>query len=736
MRNRKWTGLLAGVAVLVMLGLPAHGAAQAGDLTVDRIFGSDDFATSAVAPRWLADGESFTVVETTSGGSDLWVEGIRTGKRTRLLEGATLRVTEDAAPIEIVDYEWSADERKLLIFSDAQRVWRQATKGTYYVYDIGERRLVPVSRQSGWQLFAKFSPDGSKVGFVRDNNLFVTDLATGTETQLTRDGSDNIINGTTDWVYEEELDLRDAWRWSPDGKRIAFWRFDQSPVALFTMLDPLGQYPVPVALRYPKAGTANSRVRVGVIDLADGATRWFDVGGSDQDYLARMDWIPGTQRVVIQRMNRHQNRIDVLVGDAATGQTRALFTESDSAWVDVDNDMTWLKGGSQFLWSSERDGFHHLYLYDAAGAVVRQVTRGPWDVHTLYGVDEANGWVYFAASVESPMQRHVYRIRLSGRDMAKLGDEAGTHSADFSPDFSLFVGSYSAMGKPPVYRLVEADGTVLRVLEGNESARAAVDALGLPRPEFVQIPAADGVTKLNAYVMRPRPGSATGRHPVLMYVYGGPGSQTVTDAWGGSRYLWHQLLAQKGYVVVSVDNRGTGARGRDFKKATYLNLGRLETDDQIAAARYLGTLSYVDPARIGIWGWSYGGYMSALSLGRGGDVFRAAVSVAPVTDWKLYDTIYTERFMRTPQENPNGYRDGSPLHHTAGMRGDLLLVHGTGDDNVHDQNTLQLMQALIEEGKQFDLMLYPNRTHSIAGGNTQVHLFTMITNWLDEHLMQ
>ena len=736
MRTANWLGRLVYATVLVALVAPAEGAAQGGGLTVERIYGSRDFTTRGVSPRWLADGESFTVVETTADGSDLWVEGIRTGKRTRLLEGSVLKVTESAPPIEIEDYEWSADERKLLIFSDAQRVWRQATKGTYYVYDIGERRLVPVSRQAGWQLFAKFSPDGGKVGFVRDNNLFVTELATGAETQLTRDGSDNIINGTTDWVYEEELDLRDAWRWSPDGKRIAFWRFDQSPVALFTMLDKLGQYPAPVAFRYPKAGTANSRVRVGVIDLADGATRWFDVGGSEQDYLARMDWIPGTDQVVIQRANRHQNRIDVLVGDAATGRTHALFTETDSAWVDVDNDMTWLNGGRQFLWSSERDGFNHLYLYDASGEVVRQVTRGAWDVNTLYGVDEAKGWVYFAASVESPMQRHIYRVRLNGSGMEKLAKEAGTHSANFSPDFSLFVGSYSAIDKPPVYRLVEADGTVLRVLEGNDGARAAVDALALPRPEFVKIPAADGVTQLNAYILRPAAGSAAARHPVLMYVYGGPGSQTVTDAWGGTRYLWHQMLAQKGYVVVSVDNRGTGARGRAFKKATYLNLGRLETDDQIAAARHLGTLPYVDPARIGIWGWSYGGYMTALSLGRGGDVFRAGVSVAPVTDWKLYDTIYTERFMRTPQENPTGYREGSPLHHTRGMSGDLLLIHGTGDDNVHDQNTMQLVQALVQDGKQFDLMLYPNRTHSIAGGNTQVHLFTMITNWLDEHLKQ
>ena len=723
----------AGLAVGLLLAAAPVGAQER--LTVERIFGTAELTPRTYEARWQPGGEGVATLEldATSGDSDVWVEGISTGKRTRLVEGASLVLADSAAPLEVEEITWSADGRRLLVFANAQRVWRRYTKGVYYVYDLATRRLTPVSRAPGWQMFAKFSPDGRMVGFVRDHDLFVTDLTTGVERRLTTDGSETIINGTTDWVYEEELDLADAWRWSPDGKRIAYWRFDQSPVRPFTLVDELGQYSVPVQIRYPKAGTANSTVRVGVLDLASGATTWLDVGGDPDVYIARMEWAASPRELIVQRLNRLQNRLDVLLADATTGRTRVLFTESDSAWVDVDDDLRFVGDGARFLWTSPRDGFNHVYLYNRDGTLARQVTRGDWEVSALYGADD-RGWLYFAGTAEGPRERHVYRVRFDGSRMERLTREPGTHAADFSPDMRWFVGTHSRVGSPPVYRLYESGGRALRVLEDNAAVRDALARQRLGSVEFLQVPAADGVTRLNAWMMKPPDFDASRKYPVLMYVYGGPGSQTVTDAWGGKRWLWHQLLAQNGYVVVSVDNRGTGGRGEAFRQAVYLNLGRLESDDQIAAARHFASLPYVDPQRIGIWGWSYGGFMTALTAARGGELFRAGISVAPVTHWRLYDTIYTERYMRTPQLNPTGYRENSPMEHARGLTAHLLLIHGTGDDNVHAQNTTQLAETLLQLNRQFDLMLYPNRTHSIGDSEAQVHLFTLMTEWLGEHL--
>jgi dipeptidyl-peptidase-4 len=697
-------------------------------LTVDRIFSGEFRLQSLPAIQWLKDGQRYTFV---GDDGDLMVEDAASGRREVLVAASALVPQGAQRPIDIEDYQWSGDEQKLLVYTNSQRVWRENTRGKFYVWDLARRTLTPVSTQNGWQMFAKFSPDGSKVGFVRDNDLYVADLATGRETRLTQDGGEQIINGTFDWVYEEELGLQDGWRWSPDGQRIAFWRIDQSPVRTFYMIQETDSlYSQPVALRYPKAGTPNPTAKIGVVSINGGATTWMDTGTDPEALLARMEWAESPTEVVIQRTNRIQNRVDVLLADAGTGRSHTLFTESDPAWVDVSDDFTWLNDGRQFLWSSERDGWNHLYVYNRDGSVARQLTRGEWEVTRVMGVDERGGWVYFGATEEGPEERHVYRVRLNGRGgMEQLSRETGTHNATISPAGTYYLDAYSTMATPAITKLHRANGAEVRTLVDNAPVRATLGQLAVSAPEFFTIRTHDGA-ELNAWMIKPADFDPARKYPVLMYVYGGPGSQTVLNSWTGSRYLWHQSLAQRGYIVVSVDNRGTGARGRDFKKVVYLKLGQYEAADQIEAANWLASQPYVDAGRIGIWGWSYGGYTTAMAMTRPGAPFKAAVAVAPVADWGLYDTIYTERFMRTPQENPEGYRLGAPQTAAANLRGRLLIVHGTGDDNVHFQNSVRLANALQAAGKQFQFMAYPNRTHGISGGNTSAHLHTLLTDWI------
>ncbi|MGH7476478.1 MAG: S9 family peptidase [Longimicrobiales bacterium] len=711
-------------------------ALDAQRLTVEDIFLSAEWRPQTLDLAGWLDARTFTFLapDPQTGVADLWAEDAVTAERRRLVAGVTLVAAGAREPIEMEQVQWSADRTKLLIFTNSQRVWRRNTKGTYYVYDLNRQELTPVSTRAGWQMFAKLSPSGEQVGFVRENDLFLTDLRTGEERRLTDDGSETIINGTFDWVYEEELDLRDGWRWSPDGARIAFWQLDQSPVQTFYLIDEQPLYPQLLPLRYPKAGTANSHARIGVIELASGMTRWLDTGPDSTAYLARMDWAASADELVIQRLNRRQDRIDVLLADVASRSSRRILSESDEAWVDVDDDLTWLDGGRHFIWSSERAGRNHLYLYARDGSLVRQLTQGDWDVTAFYGVDEDGRWLYYQSAQPAPTQRRLERVSLEGGQRVALRDEPGTHAARFGPSFQYAVTEHSRFGVPPVTRVLRGDGTELRVLIDNAALRARLTGEQAPATEFFDFATPDGVT-LNGWMLRPPAFSTSHDYPLLLYVYGGPGSQTVTDAWGGPRYLWHVMLAQRGYLVASVDNRGTGARGRDFKKQTYLRLGQLEAADQVSAARHLASLDYVDGDRVGIWGWSYGGYMTLLALMQGGPVFRAGIAGAPVTDWRFYDTIYTERFMRTPEENPTGYRDGAPLTYVEELVGDLLVIHGTADDNVHPQNTIQLVRALQDAGKQFDLMMYPNRTHAISSGQTGVHLYTLMTRWLDQQLM-
>lgn len=719
------------LSLLVFLG--AQLAAQAPALTVHTIWGTREFASDVDSLAWMKDGTAYTTTEDDpSGNTDLYRVHAMSGRRELLVRGADLVPPGAQKAIVIEEYAFSAGGTKLLIFTNTARVWRQNTKGTYYVWDLVAKRLVPVSGKPGHQMFAKFSPDARMVGFVRENNIYLTDLATGTETALTTDGDENIINGTSDWVYEEELDLRDAFRWSPDGRRIAFWRFDQTAIRPFYMLNADSLYPELVPVRYPKAGIANSEVRIGVVDVTTRATRWAELGPDQDIYVAAMDFAGTADEIWLTRLNRHQNRLDLLLADVHSGAARVIMTDTDSAWVDA-NQPHWIDGGKQFLFISERDGYDQVYLFNRDGSLVRRVTPGGWDAFPLYGVDERRRVVYFTGSIDGPLVRPLLRVGLDGKGLVRISTEPGTHDGEFDPTFKLYVDTYSRAGVPPVQTLRRADGRLVRTVADNAKLKARIAALGLRAPEFVTIKTPDGV-ELNAWIIKPKGFDPARRYPLLMNVYGGPGSQTVRDAWGGANYLWHQMLAQSGYLVASVDNRGTGARGARFMKMTYLHLGRYEAMDQIATARWFAGQPFVEPDRIGIWGWSYGGYVSALSMFRGGGVFKTALVVAPVTDWRLYDTIYTERFMRTPQENADGYSESAPLAYADSLRGNLLLVHGTGDDNVHFQNTERLVQRLEAANKQFDLRIYPSKTHSITGGNTRENLYGLFTEWLKKNL--
>ena len=733
MRARLVSPLFPVALAVLLAGSLVAQATQAPVLTVHSIWGTREFASDLVSPTWTKDGAAYTTIETDSAGhTDLYRVDAVSGRKERLVRGADLVPPGAALPVAIEEYRFSSDGTRLLIFTNSARVWRQSTKGTYYVWDLPARRLIPVSAQPGYQMFAKLSPDGRMAAFVRANNIYVTDLTTGAETAVTADGNDNVINGTSDWVYEEELDLRDAFRWSADGRRIAFWRLDQTAIRPFYLLNADSLYPELVPVRYPKAGMPNSEVKIGIVDLASRQTTWVDLGGDKDIYVAAMDFAGSSNEIWLTRLNRHQNRLDLLLADTQRGASRVIMTDRDSAWVDH-NQPRWIDGGKQFLFVSERDGYDQVYLFNRDGSLVRRVTPGGWDVLQVYGVDEKKRVLYCSGAIDGPLRRPLVRIGLDGQSLTRISPEPGSHGIEFDPTFQLYVDTYSRAGIPPVQTLRRADGTLVRTLADNIALAAKVAGLALARPEFTTIKTADGV-ELNAWIIKPQGFDPSHRYPLLMNVYGGPGSQTVTDSWGGANYLWHQMLARDGYLVASVDNRGTGGRGARFMKMTYLHLGRYESADQIASARWFAAQPYVDPDRIGIWGWSYGGYMSSLSMFRGAGVFKAALAVAPVTDWRFYDTIYTERYMRTPQENPAGYAEGAPLAYADSLKGHFLLVHGTGDDNVHFQNSVRLVERLEAANRQFDMRIYPNKTHAIAGGNTRENLYGLFTAWLEKNL--
>jgi dipeptidyl-peptidase-4 len=562
----------------------------------------------------------------------------------------------------------------------------------------------------------------------------VVDLGNGEEKQLTFDGSATVLNGKFDWVYEEEFSIIDGWEWSPDGKRIAFWRLDQSAVPEF----PLVRYPVDKGqpeiefMRYPKAGDPNSLVQIGVAEVSTGKITWMDLGAGKDIYVPRLKWTNNPQVLSIQRLNRGQDTLDLMLANVDDGTTTVILSETDTAWIDVENGgLVFLERSERFLWTSFRDGFMHIYLYRLDGTLEQQVTSGFWEVTDIAGVDERRETIFFLSTEVSPLDRHLFSIRFDGSGKRRLTPEPGRHSINMSPDRLVFLDTYSNVDTPSKALLRTNDGTIVSTLVENTTEMFQGYRFG--EFSFLTVPTSDG-EKLNAWMIRPQDFDPKKRYPVLLYVYGGPGSQTVTNSWGGARNLWYHLLAEKGYIVASVDNRGTGARGKAFMQQTHNRLGLREVDDFVETARYLSGLSYVDSTRIGIWGWSGGGYMTCLAMTYGAGHFKTGIAVAPVTSWRYYDTIYTERYMDTPQNNPEGYRLTSALSYADRMNGKLLIVHGTTDDNVHWQNTITLVDELIRQNKKVYTMFYPGRAHGISGGNTTLHLYTMLTEFLLENL--
>ena len=714
-----------------------NGAAR--KLPLERIFGSkvlDDAVLSS--PRWMADNRRLAYLDRYPGArrNTVWAYDAETGERRPMLDPRRLRRAKADKPLTVHAIHLSHNERHLLLTGRAPA--RFAPCGDLWLYDFETGRLRRLTQWDGEQYHPRFSPDDRLLAFVRDNDLWVVELETGRQERLTHDGSATRYNGRCGWVYEEELGLACSYEWSPDGRWIGFLQQDESgvPEVLLPQYEKL--HGDPRRTRYPKAGDPNPTVRLGFVRPDGGEVRWADLSNAtgepaEEHYLAHLQWEPRGQELLVQYLPRLQNRLRLLAVDAETLAVREVLEERDEAWVDPPGRLHFVGETNCFLWPSERDGWRHLYVYDLEGRCHGQITRGEWEVSGVAAVDAARGLVYFQAALPEPTERNIYAVPLDGGEPVRLTEGAGVHSAVFSKDCRRYLHTHSTLNQPPRMRICTVDGDASPAL--NKDTLEVLRAHGVPVGtedggggwELLTFRTDDG-TLLYGRMLKPPDFDPGRRYPVLMHTYGGPGSQVVLNQWGGKGALWHHYLAQRGFLVFLCDNRGTGGRGRDFKKITYLRLGHWEVQDQIAGARYLQSLPYVDPKRIAIWGWSYGGYMACMLVLKGADVFRAGVAVAPVTDWTLYDTIYTERYMRKPEENAAGYREGSPVHHAKALRGKLLIVHGTMDDNVHFQNAARMASALQDAGKPFEFMLYPGRHHGIE--NRHLHLYRTMTLFL------
>lgn len=640
--------------------------------------------------------------------------------------------TINGLPLQPNEYQMSSDERKMLIPTEEESIYRHSTKAAYVVVDLDKQTINYLSNDK--QQYAQFSPDGKYVAFVRDNNMFIKNIATSAENAITTDGAFNqIINGGADWVYEEEFSFAQAWHWNSDGSFLSYYRFDESAVKEFNMAIYGSLYPTDYKYKYPKAGETNSTVSIWTYDVKLGKSIKMETGENANQYIPRIKWTKNPNQLSITRMNRLQNHLEFFIADAATGKLKLLFEEKSITYIDITDHYHFLNDNKNLVWTSELEGFNHLYLIDLTTGKKKAITKGNWDITELCGVDEANQTVYFIAANPNPMEKQVFSVGLKNGKMNKISTQKGTHSPDFSETFQYYIDQFSSADSPFEFNLYDKNGKLVREIETNKLLKEKLKSYTLQPKEFIKLPVEEGL-ELNAWMIKPPNFDATKKYPVFMTIYGGPGHNTVLDSYEHSNYLWHQLLAQKGYIVVSVDNRGTGMRGETFKKSTYKQLGKLEVEDQIAAAKYLGTLPFIDKNRIGVQGWSFGGYMSSLCITKGADVFKMAIAVAPVTNWRYYDSIYTERFLQTPQENPTGYDDNSPINHVSRLKGKYLLIHGTADDNVHFQNTVEMVNALVKANKQFDLFFYPDKNHSIAGGISRLHLYTKMTQFIEENL--
>ncbi|HKP70817.1 MAG TPA: S9 family peptidase [Pyrinomonadaceae bacterium] len=735
--------------VLLLLLSQAALAQDASKLSIERIFNTDEFQPARFGGfRWLKDGSSFGRLEpspTAKGSMDLVKYDIATNKRDVLLPAEKLIPTGETKPITIQGYEYSADDRRILIYTNSKRVWRQNTKGEYWVLDVASGKLTKIGADAkpSTLMFAKFSPDATRVGYVRESDLYVQNIDTGKITRLTSNGSPTMINGTSDWVNEEEFNLRDCWRWSPDGKSIAFWQFDASGIPDFYLLNNVKSlYPELTKIPYPKAGTTNAAVRVGVVSADGGDIRWMKTPGDPRNtYLVSVDWTGDSKSVYMQHFNRLQNTLNILVADPSSGEAHSILTEKDNAWVDLELPaMTWLDGGKRFLWISERSGWRQAYSVSADGKDIRPITKGDFDMIDNQGIDQTGGWFYYTASPTNAAQRYLYRSKLDGSGEAERitpAADSGWNNYNISPNKHWAVQTSSSYGKAAKISLLDlSNKSVARVIVDNAALQGKIDKLQKGPHEFFRVDVGEGVS-LDAWMMKPPNFDPSKKYPILFYVYTEPAGQTVMDSWQGANYLWFLMLTQQGYIVASVDNRGTPSpRGREFRKSIYRKLGVLNSQDQANAAKAIvAKNSFIDPARVGVWGWSGGGVATLNAMFRYPDVYKMGMSVAPVADNHYYDTIYTERYLGLPKDNEADYKNAAPITFAKNLKGDLLIVHGTGDDNVHYQATEILFDTLIANNKPFTMMAYPNRSHGIfEGEGTTVHLYGLLTRYLNEHL--
>lgn len=704
--------------------------AQKKDVTIDDIWKNYSFYSRTVnGVRSLNNGISYSTMDRADKGNNIVKYSYtKKGNGEVLIDNSKLNFNEKIVVIN--DYDFSSDEKKVLISSNTEGIYRHSSKSDFFIYDIEGSKLEKLT-DGEKQMYASFSSDADKVAYVQQNNLFYKNLKDGKIVQVTKDGKKGaIINGASDWVYEEELVLVKAFKWSPDGSKIAYYKFDESNVKEWSLKYYDNLYPTEERFKYPKAGEDNSKVEIYIYDLVSGKSEKANISG-DFEYIIRMDWTNDSKSVMLQTMNRHQSNLKMHLIDVASNTDKIILEESHDKYVEIPTTY-FLETKDQFIITSEKDGYNHIYLYDLSGKLVNQITKGNWEVTDFYGLDEKSGTVYYQSTEEGAITRNVYSIKLSGTSKKRLSPKPGVNNAEFSATFKYFINTNSSAASPHYVTVNSNTGKELRVLIDNANLKERLSKYNLSKKDFTTLKI--NGQDLNAWIMKPKDFDETKKYPLFMFVYGGDGNQTVMDSWDSFNTFWFNHLTSKGYMVVSVDNRGTEGNGADFRKSIYKQLGRYETEDQISVAKYFATLPYVDGSRIGIFGWSFGGYLSTSCLLKGADVFKTAIAVAPVTNWRYYDNIYTERYMQTPQENEDGYDENSPINHVDKLKGNYLLIHGMTDDNVHYQNAAEMVNALIKANKQFTQFSYPNRNHGIYGGNTRLHLYNMMTEYLIKNL--
>ena len=672
----------------------------------------------------MNDGEFYTQIKNGEEGQEIIKYSFKNGKRVvRLFKSSDFKIKR------INSYSLSNDDRLMLLATEIESIYRYSKKAIYYVFNIQNNKIKKLSDNK--VRYPTFSPDGTKIAFVFENNLYIKDITNGKENQITFDGKkNNIINGASDWVYEEEFKLVRGFEWSGDSRTIAFYKFDESHVKEFSMDKFNGNlYPTQEVFKYPKAGEANSTVSVYLYNIDDEEKKLIYTE-EDYEYIPRIKWSNDPNILTMIGLNRHQNKLDFIVVDSKDGSNKVLFTEEDKYYIDINDNLTFLPNNF-FIWTSEKKGYNHIYLKGLDGSE-EQITSGSWEVTSFYGLDSDKMEIFFSSTEDGSINRSIYCLDLDSGKRKKLSTQTGTNSAKFSNGLKYYINTYSNANIPPIFTLHKADGSLIKTIEDNTEFQNKLEEYNISEKEFITIYTDNA--DLNAWIIKPPNFDDNKKYPLFMFLYGGPGSQKVLNRYEGNNFYWYQMLAQKGYVIACVDNRGTGGKGAEFKKMTYKELGKYETIDQIDAAKYFGSLNYIDEKRIGIQGWSYGGYMSSLAITKGADVFSLAVAIAPVTNWRYYDNIYTERYMQTPQENPSGYDENSPINHVEKLKGKYLLIHGTADDNVHVQNTYEMSSALVRANKQFDLFVYPDKNHGIYGKNTRYHLYKKITNFILDNL--